>query len=81
MNAARDNGQTALHGAALWGWTAFVQFLADSGANLQANDRDGMTPLDVALGKVGGTGRFGLSAPEPHPETAALLQKLMAENN
>jgi len=80
VNAARDNGQTALHGAALWGWNAFVQFLADSGANLQATDRDGMKPLDVALGKVGGTGRVGLSAPEPHRDTAALLQKLAANN-
>ena len=80
VNAANENGQTALHGAALWGWTAFTQFLADSGANLQAADRNGMKPLDIALGKVGGTGRVGLSAPEPHPETAALLQKLTAKN-
>jgi ankyrin repeat protein len=80
VNAARDNGQTALHGAALWGWNGFVQFLAESGANLQAADRDGMKPLDIAMGKVGGTGRTGLSAPEPHHETAALLQKLAAKN-
>jgi ankyrin repeat protein len=80
INAARDNGQTALHGAALWGWTAYVQFLADNGANLLAADRDGMKPLDIAMGKVGGTGRFGLSAPEPHPETAALIEKLLARN-
>ena len=80
VDAANDNGQTALHGAALWGWTAYVQFLADSGANLQAADRGGMTPLDIAMGRVGGTGRVGLSAPEPHPETAALLQKLTAKN-
>ena len=80
VNAARDTGQTALHGAALWGWTDFVQFLANSGANLQATDRDGMKALDVAMGRVGGTGRIGLSAAEPHPETAALLQKLAAKN-
>jgi ankyrin repeat protein len=80
VNATNDNGQTALHGAALWGWTEYVQFLADSGANLQAADRNGMQPLDIAMGKVGGTGRVGLSAPEPHPETAALLQKLTARN-
>lgn len=78
VNAARDNGQTPLHGAALWGWNAFVQFLADSGANLQAVDRNGMKALDVALGKAGATGRIGISAPEPHHETAALLQKLAA---
>jgi ankyrin repeat protein len=80
VNATNDNGQTALHGAALWGWTQYVQFLADSGANLEAKDRGGMRALDIALGKTGGTGRVGLSAAEPHPETAALLQKLTAKN-
>ncbi len=80
VNAVNDGGQTALHGAALWGWTAYVQFLADNGADLQIADRNGIKALDVALGKVGGTGRVGLSAPEPHPETAALLQKLIAKN-
>jgi len=81
INAQRDNGQTSLHGAALWGWNAFVQFLADRGANLQAADRDGIQALDIALGKVGVTGRIGIAAPEPHKETAALLQKLMAANH
>ncbi|MDB6043874.1 MAG: hypothetical protein JWM63_2425, partial [Gammaproteobacteria bacterium] len=37
--------------------------------------------LDVALGKVGGTGRLGITTPEPHKETAALLQKLIAANH
>jgi ankyrin repeat protein len=81
INAQRDNGQTSLHGAALWGWNTFVQFLADNGANLQAADRDGIKALDIALGKVGVTGRVGIAAPEPHKDTAALLQKLMAANN
>ena len=81
INAQRDNGQTSLHGAALWGWNAFVLFLADHGANLQATDRDGIKALDIALGKVGVTGRVGIAAPEPHKETAELLQKLMAANN
>jgi ankyrin repeat protein len=79
VNAPRDNGQTALHGAALWGWNAMVQFLADSGADLRAADRDGITALDIANGKSGGTGRGNLAAPEAHKETAALLEKLMAE--
>jgi ankyrin repeat protein len=78
VNAARDNGQTALHGAALWGWNAFVQILADNGADLRIADKHGLTPLDVAMGKSAGTGRFGLSPPEPRPETVALLQKLLA---
>jgi len=77
VNAPRDNGQTALHGAALWGWNAMVQFLADSGANLRAADREGITALDIASGKSGTTGRGGIAPPETHKETAALLQKLM----
>ena len=77
VNAVRDNGQTALHGAALWGWNAMVQYLADTGANLRMADKDGITALDIASGKSGGTGRVGISAAEAHKDTAALLQKLM----
>jgi ankyrin repeat protein len=80
VNAGNESGLTALHGAALWGWTLYVQFLADNDANLQAADHNGTRALDIALGKVGGTGRIGLTTPEPHPETAALLQKLIAKN-
>jgi ankyrin repeat protein len=79
VDAARDNGQTALHGAALWGWSDFVKFLASSGAKLDLKDRGGSTALDVALGKAGVTGRVGVALAEPHPETAALLKELMAK--
>ena len=68
--------QTALHGAAERGFTAFVKFLAENGADLQAKDADGRTPLDLARG-VGRTGVRG-PAPEPFPETVALLESLMA---
>jgi ankyrin repeat protein len=68
--------QTALHGAAERGLTAFVKFLAENGADLQAKDADGRTPLDLAKG-VGRTGVRG-PAPEPFPETVALLESLMA---
>ena len=78
INAVRDNGQSALHGAALWGWSEFVKFLADNGARLDLKDKSGSTALDVALGKAGVTGRVGVAAAEPHPETAALLTQLMA---
>ena len=78
VNAARDNGQTALHGAALWGWNAFVAYLAESGAKLNLRDQSGATALDVAQGKAGGTGRAGVAGAETHPDTAALLRKLNA---
>jgi ankyrin repeat protein len=67
--------ETALHGAAEHGFTSFVKFLADNGADLAAKDADGRTALDLARG----TGRTGVRgpAPEPFPETAALLESLM----
>ena len=42
--------QTALHGAAERGFTPFVKFLAENGADLQAKDANGRTPLDLAKG-------------------------------
>ncbi|HEY3245657.1 MAG TPA: ankyrin repeat domain-containing protein, partial [Phycisphaerae bacterium] len=68
--------QTALHGAAERGFTAFVKFLAANGADLQAKDANGRTPLDLARGV--GRGGSGASAVEPFPETVALLESLMA---
>jgi uncharacterized protein len=78
INAARDNGQTALHGAAQWGWNEYVKFLASSGAKLEVRDRGGATPLDIASGKAGGTGRAGVAGAEAHEDTAKLLRELMA---
>jgi len=68
--------QTALHGAAQRGFTAFVKFLAENGADLHAKDANGRTPLDLAKG-VGVPG-VRQAAGEGHPEAAALLDSLMA---
>ena len=68
--------QTALHGAAERGFTPFVKFLAENGADLQAKDAEGRTPLDLAKG-VGVPG-VRQAAGEPFPETVALLESLMA---
>jgi ankyrin repeat protein len=68
--------QTALHGAAERGFTAFVKFLAEHGADLQAKDASGRTALDLARG-VGVPG-VRQAAGEPFPETAALLESLIA---
>jgi len=67
--------QTALHGAASHGFDAFVEFLVKNGADPQAKDADGRTPLDLARG--GGVGRGGAPAVEAFPKTVALLQSLM----
>jgi ankyrin repeat protein len=77
INAADSSGRTALYGAALHGYDAVIQFLADSGADLFAADRNGRTALDAASGKVPGLG-FDGSASVPHDSAAALLRKLMA---
>jgi uncharacterized protein len=68
--------QTALHGAAERGFTDFVKFLVENGADLQAKDADGRTPLDLARG-VGVPG-VRAATREPFPETVALLESLMA---
>jgi ankyrin repeat protein len=47
-------GQTALYSAASRGWTAVVAFLVEHGADVDIVDTLGKSPLDVALGRVGG---------------------------
>jgi uncharacterized protein len=77
-DAKRDNGQTALHGAAQWGWTEYVKVLAAAGALLEAKDRTGATALDVAMGRAATTGRAGVAGAETFPETAKALRELIA---
>ncbi len=79
INAANGQGQTALHAAALKGYDQVVEFLADHGANLEAKDRRGNTPLDEALGRGAGSGGFDGSRKDVHESTAELLKKLMAK--
>ena len=76
INATDATGRTALHGAALQGHDDVVRFLVDNGADLQAKDEDGFTPLDTALGLAGGFGFSGQEGVE-RPSTAALLRELM----
>jgi uncharacterized protein len=68
--------QTALHGAAERGFNAVVKFLVENGADPQAKDAIGRTPLDLAKG-IGVPG-VRQAAGEPFPETVALLESLMA---
>jgi ankyrin repeat protein len=73
INAATEKTlDTALHAAAGQGTDQIVQFLADHGAKLNAKDKKGRTPLDVALGKDADA--VGV---EVHQSTADLLRKLM----
>jgi ankyrin repeat protein len=50
IKAANENGQTALHGAAYFGSTLLVQFLADHGANVNAQNIWGQTPYLITQG-------------------------------
>ena len=75
INARDNTGQTALYGAATWGWNDLVRALAADKADLTIKDSRGRTAADVALGGPSSSGR---ASAEAHPETAALLRKLMA---
>src|SRR5262245_1059065 len=51
VNAADDQGLTALHGAALNGADATAQFLIEKGAKLDVRDKYQQSPLSVATGR------------------------------
>ncbi len=74
VNAVNDAGQTALHIAAAQRDEHFIRFLAAHGARLDVKDRQGHTPLDVAMGQGGGRGRG--RAPAVREEIAAALREL-----
>jgi len=72
-----QKGQTALHGAAYWGWNEVVTFLVDNGADLNVKDAHGMTVVDAAMGRAGGNGFLGQRI-DVHEDTAKLLKELMS---
>jgi ankyrin repeat protein len=77
INDRDRNGQTALYGAAQWGWNDLVKALVARNADLTVKDARGRTAADIAMGDSGGaSGRASVAA---HPETAALLRQLMAQ--
>jgi uncharacterized protein len=90
VNAANQAGDTALHTAAAQGYDTVVQFLGDHGAQVNAKNRRGLTPLGTLVSTrgrnrggavdVNGADLTGVDAPVdgPHQSTAALLRKLGA---
>jgi ankyrin len=70
-----NQGRTAAHGAALWGWTDVVRFLHENGLELDIQDKRGYTALDTALGLAGGFG-FGGTSGVAHEETAKVIREL-----
>jgi len=79
VNAFNNAGQTALH-IAVERSNRLVEFLAAEGAELDLKDKDGRTPLDVALGvsASGFQGRRGAAPSIVRESTAALLRQLMS---
>jgi ankyrin repeat protein len=75
LKSTEAQGRTALHGAAQWGLTDVVKFLQAQGANINAADRRGLTPLDYAEGRAGGFG-FDGKAGVAYPETAKAIREL-----
>jgi len=61
----------AVHSAAMKGWTATIRVLAVHGAELEAKDRDGKTPLDYATGNYKPAPQGGglIVPPMINPET------------
>ena len=78
VNGSNGNGQTALHNAAARGSDAIVKMLLEKGAKLDAKDKLGRLPIDMARGAGGGGGRGRGNAPgQVHESTAALLREAM----
>jgi ankyrin repeat protein len=69
----RWDGSTALHGAAMRGSNAIIQFLVDHGAKLDARNKLGWTPLMCA------EGIFVANTLKDWPETVSLIRKLMKD--
>ena len=72
VNAATDKGEAAMHGAARRGADTIIQYLADQGAKINAPNKQGLTPFDLAMGKGGGAA----GRQPPKEKTAALIRKL-----
>ena len=81
VNAFNTNGQTALH-VATERSDKIVKFLAEHGAELDLKDKDGRTPLDIALGVQASafTGRRGAAPAERRETTVSLLRQLAGES-
>jgi ankyrin repeat protein len=86
VNAQNLDGQTALMGAAHKGRNDVVELLVERGADLALRDIGSRDTIHVlagvtwqAIDYADGLVRVGVQSAIPHPETAALLRRLMTE--
>ena len=75
VNAANDDGDTPLHGAAWRGANDIILRLVEEGAELHVENRRGYTPLEIANGEEEGR----VANINIRPWTVALLQDLLRE--
>ncbi len=78
INATDGRGETALFGAASFGWNDVVRCLVSHHADINIKDSRGMTAVDAALGR---TSFFRRGTPDAHEDTANLLRQLMIASN
>jgi uncharacterized protein len=76
VNAANDRGQTAMH-FAVRASDEIVRYLAAHGARLDVKDKQGHSPIDVAMG-MGVRGRAG-GPVEVRQATADLVKQLIGQ--
>ncbi len=88
VNAVNADGRTALHGAVFLGAMPVIRQLVEKGADLEAKDRYGQTPLSMALGDPEGLvyrqfpgGRYDnrFRQMRPQKQVAELLLELGAK--
>jgi ankyrin repeat protein len=69
-------GESPLHAAARQDWQEVVKFLAANGADLDAVDANGLTPLDRAMGRTGRGDEVSTDIAAALADMAALLTRL-----
>ena len=74
VNAANEWGATALHGAVYHAAGDLIRFLVANGADIDATDWEGQTPLRLARGHM-----ICCTTYVEHPEIADLLRELGAD--
>jgi uncharacterized protein len=78
VNATTQAGDTALHTAANQAVDSVAQLLVEKGANLEATNKRGLTPLGVAL-VPRPRNPLQIDGPDRRQSTAAMLRKLGAK--
>src|SRR5262249_49764451 len=78
VNAATQTGDTALHSAAAQGLGSVIQLLADKGANIEAANKRGLTPLGAAI-VPRPRSPIQIDGPDRRKGAADLLRKLGAK--